>query len=379
MVAVKPKLLEKQKVPGIKIKSKKPFKKTSTSKEHVKSNNVKNKLKETSIVSSTKKKVKYIYPSKAINENLLDLSLNALSKLTENYNTKNMIFGDENPIFLQIRCIKIQNSTGNIKFVLPHSTAASTGEICLITPDLKKGKKPDHEPTIEHWEDLLRKAGVTSVKTILPMRQLRVEYDQFELRRRLMTQHDFIMVDTRVLNHVSHHLGNMFFKKHNMLIPVNINEKKDLKKDIDVGLRTVMLRLNEGAISNLVVGHTGMPQAHIKENILAIIKQLAERYPGGEPNIRSLCLKLPLSLSLPIYMTLRPSNLIAPPKIKKHVPKEFREYEDELSTIPGAIVKIAPGGSTHVKLKKEKLPRTEDNKDDTQDEEMDESSDNESE
>ncbi|XP_047513377.1 ribosomal L1 domain-containing protein CG13096 [Pieris napi] len=379
MVAVKPKLLKKEKLPGIKIKSKKPFKKTGTAKEHVKSNNVKNKIKETSIVSSTKKKVKYIYPSKAIDENLLDLSLNALSKLTENYNTKNMIFGDENPIFLQIRCIKIQNTTGNIKFVLPHSTAASPGEICLITPDLKKGKKPDHEPTIEHWEDLLRKAGVTSVKTILPMRQLRVEYDQFELRRRLMTQHDFIMVDTRVLNHVSHHLGNMFFKKHNMLIPVNINEKKDLKKDIDVGLRTVMLRLNEGAISNLVVGHTGMPQGHIKENILAIIKQLAERYPGGEPNIRSLFLKLPQSLSLPIYMTLRPSNLIAPPKIKKHVPKEFREYEDELSTIPGAIVKIAPGGSVYVKIQKDKLTKKQDNKEDAQDEEMDESSDNESE
>lgn len=137
------------------------------------------------------------------------------------------------------------------------------------------------------------------------MRQLRVEYDQFELKRRLLTQHDFIMVDTRVLNHVSHLLGKMFFKKHNMLVPVRINEKGNLKKNIDIGLRTAMLRLNEGATSVMFVGHTGMKQIHLKGNIMALLKQFQEKYPGGEANIRSISLKFPLSLSLPLYLTLR--------------------------------------------------------------------------
>lgn len=137
------------------------------------------------------------------------------------------------------------------------------------------------------------------------MRQLRVEYDQYELKRRLLTQHDFILVDTRVLNHVSHLLGKMFFKKHNMLVPIRINEKGNLKKDIDIGLRTAMLRLNEGVTSIMCVGHTGMKQSHIKENIMALVKQLEEKYPGGEANIRSISLKFPLSLSLPLYLTLR--------------------------------------------------------------------------
>lgn len=137
------------------------------------------------------------------------------------------------------------------------------------------------------------------------MRQLRVEYDQFELKRRLLTQHDLIMVDTRILNHVSHLLGKMFFKKHNMLIPVKINEKKDLKKNIDVGERTVMLRLNEGHTASILVGHTAMPQSHIKDNIMTLVKKLKQRIPGGEANIRSLSIKLPLSLSLPLYLTLR--------------------------------------------------------------------------
>lgn len=137
------------------------------------------------------------------------------------------------------------------------------------------------------------------------MRQLRVEYDQFELKRRLLTQHDFILVDTRILSHVSHLLGKMFFKKHNMLIPVRLHKKEDIKKSIDDGLRTAMLRLGEGSTSVIVVGHTGMPREKVKENVLSLVKQLREKYPGGEANIRSISLKLPLSLSLPLYLTLR--------------------------------------------------------------------------
>lgn len=138
----------------------------------------------------------------------------------------------------------------------------------------------------------------------MPVRQLKVEYDQFELKRRLLTQHDFIMVDTRVLNHVSHLLGKMFFKKHNMIIPVRIGNETKIKKYIDVGLRTAMLRVNEGETSTILVGHTGMPQDKLKENVLSLVEQIKSNFPGGEANIRSIALKLPLSLSLPLYATL---------------------------------------------------------------------------
>lgn len=89
-----------------------------------------------------------------------------------------------------------------------------------------------------------------------------------------------------------------------MLIPVRINEK-NIKKSIDIGLRTVILRFNEGTTSTVIVGHTGMDKSCIKDNILSIIKQIKQKYPGGEANIRSICIKLPLSLSLPLYVTLR--------------------------------------------------------------------------
>lgn len=145
---------------------------------------------------------------------------------------------------------------------------------------------------------------ILQVKTILPLRQVKVEYDQFELKRKLLTQHDFIMVDTRILSHASHLLGKMFFKKHNMLIPVRLHGQRDLKKAIEVGLRTVVLRLNIGITSTILLGHTGMPLDTLQENVISFVDQLRTRYPGGEANIRSLALCIPMSIAVPLYLTL---------------------------------------------------------------------------
>lgn len=115
MVAATAKALQKRKAKGIRKISKKKLVKHSITKVQDVSDCKTHEVKETLIARSIKKRVKYIYPSKAVTESLINLTLNTLSKLTENYNIKNMIFGDENPIFMQIRCIKIQNTTGNIK------------------------------------------------------------------------------------------------------------------------------------------------------------------------------------------------------------------------------------------------------------------------
>ncbi|XP_063380707.1 ribosomal L1 domain-containing protein CG13096-like [Cydia fagiglandana] len=329
-------------------------------------------VKASEAVKSSKKR-KYVMPSKYITEELVVKCLSALQQLSENHKNKNTLLEDETVIFAEIHCMKIQNTSANIKLVLPHSTAASTGEVCLITPDLKKGRKIDHEPTVDHWEEILRQAGVTQVKTVLPVRQLKVEYDQFELKRRLMTQHDFIMVDTRVQSHVSHMLGKMFFKKHNMLIPVRINEKGDLKKQIDVGLRTVMLRLPEGTTSVVNIGHTGMSQKALKENILSLVDQLKVRYPGGEPNIRAINIKLPTSMSLPLYLSLRPSNAVNTPKLKQKKPKNFSILEDELTTLHDGVVRVAPDGTVKVRREQINKRNTSDTEEEAEDvEEMEE-------
>ncbi|CAK1596102.1 unnamed protein product [Parnassius mnemosyne] len=374
MVSVKP-ISEKSKQQSLKSKSKKKKNSAFAKKKVSKIVEIvnENRSAKVSCQKINRSEVKYVMPSTSITENLVDSCLDALQKLAAHHSKKNAIFGFETSIFAEIRCMKIPNTRGNIKFILPHSTAASTGEICLITPDLKKGKKVDHEPTVEHWKDILKEAGVTEIKTVLPLRQLKVEYDQYELKRRLLTQHDFIMVDTRILNHASHLLGKMFFKKHNMLIPIKMNEEANIKKYIDIGLRTAMLRLNEGHTSTILVGHTSMPQNNLKENIMSLIKQLTSKYPGGEANIRSISLKLPLSLPLPLYLTLRSSNSVGLPKLAHKKPKHFTVLEDELSTIPDSTVRVAPDGTVHLKKQKYKTNKSVDKEDLLESEKEDES------
>lgn len=60
-------------------------------------------------------KVKLFMPSKYITEKLVEQCLQALEKLTAATKNKNAIFDEETPIFAEIKCIKIQNTRGNIK------------------------------------------------------------------------------------------------------------------------------------------------------------------------------------------------------------------------------------------------------------------------
>ncbi|GBP66059.1 Ribosomal L1 domain-containing protein CG13096 [Eumeta japonica] len=115
-----------------------------------------------------------------------------------------------------------------------------------------------------------------------------------------------------------------------------------------------MLRLSEGQTSTVQVGHMGMPAKKIKENILSLVEQLNNKFPGGEANIRTLSIKLPLSLSLPLYVTLRPNSSIRPPTLSKIRPKKHVVVEGELSTIPGATVAVTPDGTVRIINNKKK-------------------------
>lgn len=98
-----------------KITKVKPVKKTPTVNVSLKDKLVTEVVQKTPDTTEIKKKTKYVMPSKNINEDLVDSCLSALQQLSTNYNKKNTIFEDDTSIFAEINCIKIQNSTGNVK------------------------------------------------------------------------------------------------------------------------------------------------------------------------------------------------------------------------------------------------------------------------
>jgi ribosome biogenesis protein UTP30 len=54
---------------------------------------------------------------------------------------------------------------------------------------------------------------------------------------------------------------------------------------------------------NIKVGLVGQSEEEVHANIMAVIRGLAKKIPGGYSNVASLHLKLPESVSLPLYST----------------------------------------------------------------------------
>lgn len=47
----------------------------------------------------------------------------------------------------------------------------------------------------------------------MPLRQVRVEYEQYELRRRLVSQFDLFLSDGRIAGHIIRLLGKEIYKR----------------------------------------------------------------------------------------------------------------------------------------------------------------------
>ena len=52
--------------------------------------------------------------------------------------------------------------------------------MCLIVKDLEKGLKIDHEPTVNHFNELLNEKGIDEITQVISLRELKVEYKQYE-------------------------------------------------------------------------------------------------------------------------------------------------------------------------------------------------------
>lgn len=177
-------------------------------------------------------------------------------------------------------------------------------EVALFVRDLKKGRRIPYEKTVTYFEDLLQQHGVTKVKSVIPMNQLKTEYSQYELKQKLLGLYDHFLVDGRIAGHVAHLLGKKCRQSRKLPVSVHM-KKKDLKQEIDTALSKTSLQIHgTGKTSITQVGYCSMSVKEITDNILAIHNALQREFPGGLENIRRLAIKTPLSLSIPIFITL---------------------------------------------------------------------------
>jgi len=280
--------------------------------------------------------------------------IRTLKKLLDNPGEKKQLFESEGEkISLQISGIKLPriNDSQIIKIRMPHSPQPESRDVCLIVKDLQKGIKADHEPTVQHFQQILAQNGVDQITQVMSLRELKVEYKQFEAKTQLCQRFDLFLADARIIRLLPQCLGKPFYKRKKLPIQVDLTAK-DLKGEITRAVSTVTLPLQHtGSCASVSLGYSTLSTQQIIDNTLTVLDKLATKYPGGWPNIRSVHVKAPSTPSLPLYVTLRSANdlgkveSVNPPKTKR------KTVSDELSTVPGATVTVTPYGSVRVKRK----------------------------
>ncbi|XP_001603368.1 ribosomal L1 domain-containing protein CG13096 [Nasonia vitripennis] len=283
---------------------------------------------------------------------------------TEQQKKKTLFDSEKPPILMNVNCFKVPKvPLHQHRIKLPHSMISSTDDIAIFVKDLKRGRKRDPEDTVRHYEDIFQQHGITQIKAIIPINQVKTEYRQFEMRRRLFNSYDHFLVDGRISGHIAHLLGKQFREKRKLPTSIPM-ERKNLKEVIDSSLKKTCIQIHGHGDSSIIqIGTCSMKVEHIADNILAVVEDLSKNFPGGWENIRSLRIKAPLSLAIPIYVSLKSRNEVEVPVLTPKRPKAYHEVEGELSTYTSNVkVHVAPDGSVRV----EKL-QGDDSDDDTED------------
>ncbi|EDV58271.1 ribosomal L1 domain-containing protein CG13096 [Drosophila erecta] len=325
----KAKPVQKLSKPAKAPKSKKPFNKSKPG--QAKGNAVKKEP------AKTKKPVELTFELKSfdekrfqeiVNENNVTKVCEALkSVVSEEVEKKKntSIFSDYRYV-LQVCSYKIPSCPKRmVKLNLKHSLVGKDDDVAIIVPDLQRGAKFDSDPTKQHYEDLLREAGVKQRLTIVPFNQLRNEMGSFEAKRKFLNTYDYLLCDGRLSGQATAFLGKNTQKPRNVLHAVRLSKDNDkLPQEVTRALtRTAFRQLSKGDLIAIPVGNHEITAEQLAENILLVSKQLQQVYPGGLANIRSMYLKIDITgtTALPLYV-----SMCAPPEDAPYVvgPREQR-------------------------------------------------------
>jgi len=283
-----------------------------------------------------------------LNEETVKSGIESLLKLDEKFKKEKPLLpvNEETPVFVTFAVIKIPKCPNRmLRFTLAHSIINKDSEICLITKDVPKEEK-DFESNIEKTREILDKFNIDNVKTIIPFRQLKNEYSDYEMQRRLVELYDLFLIDARVRGHFAKKFQKVFMGKRKMPVSVKM-QASNLKQQFDKAvLRTQMKLHTSGDTYTVQVGHTQMSKQELFDNVLSIHDGIDDEFPGGFNNVRRLLIKTDKSMAIPLYETLKINSDVMIPVVKPKRPKGYRTVYDEVSE--DINVKVTPFGDVYV-------------------------------
>ncbi|XP_022907958.2 ribosomal L1 domain-containing protein 1 [Onthophagus taurus] len=271
--------------------------------------------------------------------------IHALFKILEQKKNENQLLDLDTPIFLLLSSFKVPICPARtVRLPLKHMLHDEDSTVCFIVSDVDGIIKKEHEKVAEYYEKLFIEKGVeTKINKILPLHELKTEYNEFEMKRKLLATYDVFFVDGKISKYVSKHLGKIFYKKRRLPIPIRMEHGMAQKMKYAM-LRTSINIQGHGNSYSVQIGHCHMKVMEIFENILTACEALAKEFPGGWENIKVVNLKTDLSMAVPLYISLKNPDEIQVPKIRGKRAKSCNVYSDELSTKNNSKVTVYPSG-----------------------------------
>lgn len=212
------------------------------------------------------------------------------------------------------------------KISLPHSLhSASTTRICLLTADPQRAFKN----IVAHPSFPTELAP--RITRIIGISKLKARYKSYESRRQLLAEHDIFLADSRIVTMLPNTLGKIFYKGSKRPMPVNLEPSKlrdrttgkrrkpvssasdesaravaspsAFAQEIERALSSTQVHLSPSATTAVRVGLASFTPEQVTANVEAVVNGMVARFVShGWPNVRSVHIKGPNTLALPIWL-----------------------------------------------------------------------------
>jgi ribosome biogenesis protein UTP30 len=207
------------------------------------------------------------------------------------------------------------------KVPLPHTlNLVEATSICIITPDPQRTFKDvvSHPHFLSALGKQIRILGVTKLKQ---------RYKTFEARRQLRAQYDVFLADDRIITMLPRLLGKIFYEHGKRPMPIRLAAPKvqdangkyvkpaktegksvltpaGFAQEIEQALTSSRIHLTPSTTTAVQVGWSVFTPEAVAANITALIEGMVKDdiIPHGWRNIRSIHIKGPTTVALPVWM-----------------------------------------------------------------------------
>lgn len=217
---------------------------------------------------------------------------------------------EDDVFYLQVTIKKLAQAGGKpnpitIKVALPHTLVTDSTDVALITRMLNSEHGARHEQTLNYFKQFLsERNSAQHITEIIPLRQLRMEYHEFEAKRQLAQRTDVLLAEGCVMKDLPKLLGKPFYESNKRPITVNLNAK-NLENEIKHVLSISQLHISMAGDNALMkIGLFSQSDEAIISNIEAAAMKLSSILPGGWANVSNLSIKTQTSDCLPVYIKL---------------------------------------------------------------------------